>query len=219
MTQDEKDIELYKASLPAFFTNELEADKTILGLSVAAIGFYMALFLNKDLQVTEPMFITIIIALTSFLIVSSMILAIFIQNKKQLLHIVETTGGIEEDALLEFLDKWKYLPFAIGILFSIIFTLSLMYSKINDKGHTMSQDGNQTNVSQNHDHNISEGFSNIINVNIAKGNAGITTANHPHRDNHATRNTDVIINNTQQTNSPSDNNCTPTVSTEVDINE
>lgn len=134
MTQQEKDIELYKASLPAFFTNELEADKTILGLSVAAIGFFMALFLNKDIQITEVMFITIIIALVSFLTVSSMIIGIFIRNKKQLLHIVQTTGGVEEDTLLDILDRWKYLPFVIGIVCSIIFTLSLMYGKIHDKG-------------------------------------------------------------------------------------
>lgn len=134
MPQQEKDIELYKASLPAFFTNELEADKTILGLSVAAIGFFMALFLNKDIQITEVMFITIIIALVSFLTVSSMIIGIFIRNKKQLLHIVQTTGGVEEDTLLDILDRWKYLPFVIGIVCSIIFTLSLMYGKIHDKG-------------------------------------------------------------------------------------
>ena len=139
MTQQEKDEELYKASLEAFFNNELESDKTILGLSVAAIGFFMALFLNKDIQITELMFITIIIALISFLIVSSMIVGIFILNKKQILHIIETTGGIDEDPLLFFLDKWKYLPFVIGIVFSIIFTLSLMYGKIHDQGTDMAK--------------------------------------------------------------------------------
>ena len=72
MTQDEKNKELYKASLPAFFANELEADKTILSIAVAAIGFYMALFLNKDFQITEFMFIIILLSLISFLIVFSL---------------------------------------------------------------------------------------------------------------------------------------------------
>lgn len=139
MTQQEKDEELYKASLEAFFNNELEADKTILGLSVAAIGFYMALFLNKDFQITEIMFITIIIALISFLAVSSMIMLIFFRNKKQILHIIETTGGLKEDLFLDFLDKWKYLPFVIGILCSIIFTLSLIYGKISTKESPMAK--------------------------------------------------------------------------------
>lgn len=140
MTQDEKNIELYKASLEAFFNNELEADKTILGLSVAAIGFYMALFLNKDFHITEIMFITIIIALISFLTVSSMIMLIFNRNKKQILHIIETTGGIKEDLFLDFLDKWKYAPFVLGILCSIIFTLSLVFEKIHTNEVTMGTD-------------------------------------------------------------------------------
>ncbi|MEW5833018.1 MAG: hypothetical protein AB1763_09305 [Campylobacterota bacterium] len=140
MTQDQKDEELYKASLEAFFNNELEADKTILGLSVAAIGFFMALFLNKDFQITEIMFITIIIALISFLAVSSMIMLIFIRNKKQILHIIETTGGLKEDLFLDFLDKWKYLPFIIGIICSIIFTLSLIYGKISTKETPMAKE-------------------------------------------------------------------------------
>lgn len=137
LTQYEKNAELYKASLEAFFNNELESDKTILGLSVAAIGFYMALFLNKDLQITGIMFISIIVSLLCFLLVSGMILLIFIRNKKQLLHIVETTGGIKEDTTLEFLDKWKYLPFVIGIACSIIFTILLMFTKIHDAGKPM----------------------------------------------------------------------------------
>lgn len=178
MTQQEKDIELYKASLPAFFTNELEADKTILGLSVAAIGFFMALFLNKDIQITAPMFITIIIALISFLIVSSMIIAIFIRNKKQLLHIVQTTGGFEEDTLLEFLDRWKYLPFVIGIVFSIIFTLSLMHSKINDQGKTkMSTPDEIQKLINSGAVSTHEGVSGVVNANLSKGFSGAVNAN------------------------------------------
>ena len=43
MEQKDKDIELYKASLTAFFQNELEHDKIILGLSTAGIGFFIAI--------------------------------------------------------------------------------------------------------------------------------------------------------------------------------
>ncbi|RUM46281.1 MAG: hypothetical protein DSY46_00240, partial [Hydrogenimonas sp.] len=60
--QKDKDEELYKAALQAFFKNELENDKTILNLSIAAIGFFMALFVNKKFQITEIMFITSTIA-------------------------------------------------------------------------------------------------------------------------------------------------------------
>lgn len=167
MTQEQKDEELYKASLEAFFNNELETDKMILGLSVAAIGFYMALFLNKDFIVTEIMFITIIIALFSFLIVSAMTLLIFIRNKKQLIHIIATTGNAGEDFILDFLDKWKYLPFIIGVIASIIFTLSLTFTKINNKGDNMAENKNQSVYTK-------DGVSGVANANQRNHQAGIS---------------------------------------------
>ena len=65
MEQKDKDIELYKASLTAFFQNELEHDKIILGLSTAGIGFFIAIF-QQDKVVSEIMYITSIIALSMF---------------------------------------------------------------------------------------------------------------------------------------------------------
>lgn len=183
LTQYEKNAELYKASLEAFFNNELESDKTILGLSVAAIGFYMALFLNKDLQITGIMFSAIVVSLLCFLIVSGMILWIFIHNKNQLLHIIETTGGIKEDPTLDLLDKWKYWPFVIGMVCSIIFTILLMLTKIHDGGKPMagSSKASQTNESisgivksNNPNPNPQTGFSGVGSANKGETNKSNT---------------------------------------------
>ena len=53
MTNEEKEKELYKASLPAFFMNEIETDKNILTLSVGIIGFYSVLLTGKDFILSE----------------------------------------------------------------------------------------------------------------------------------------------------------------------
>jgi hypothetical protein len=125
-TQNEKDKELYKVSLQAFFQNELEHDKIILTLSVAGIGFFIALFLNK-IQISELMFICIIVSLIMFSITVLMVLGIFYFNKKQIVSIIKGNGKSDEIKELTWLDKFKYLPFAIAIIASMFFTLSLVY--------------------------------------------------------------------------------------------
>lgn len=137
MDQKQKNEELYKVALPAFFNNELESDKTLLGLSIAAIGFYMALFINQDVYFTSLMFISTTTSLLSFFMTSAMILLVFMRNKKQLMKIIATTGKADEDVVLDFLDKWKYFPFAIGVIASVVFTISLMYANLKVKEEQM----------------------------------------------------------------------------------
>lgn len=163
--QKDKDEELYKAALQAFFKNELENDKTILNLSIAAIGFFMALFVNKKFQITEIMFITSTIAVCSFLISSGIILLIFKRNKKQVLEIIKTTGKAAEDPILVLLDRWKYLPFIVGVISSVIFSLSLTFTNLTTKEVSMS--GNQKKIeSESKVKSVNKGFSGISNANM-----------------------------------------------------
>ena len=134
MTNEDKEKELYKASLPAFFMNEIETDKNILTLSVGIIGFYSVLLTGKDFVLSEIMFISLIIAILFSGVTIAMVLSVFAQNKKQLLSIISTNGKGEEDPHLSFLDKHKYKPFAIAIIASIIFMLALIYENVNKKG-------------------------------------------------------------------------------------
>jgi len=163
--QKDKDEELYKAALQAFFKNELENDKTILNLSIAAIGFFMALFVNKKFQITEIMFITSTIAVCSFLISSGIILLIFKRNKKQVLEIIKTTGKAAEDPILVLLDRWKYLPFIVGVISSVIFSISLTFTNLTTKEVSMS--GNQKKIeSESKVKSVNKGFSGISNANM-----------------------------------------------------
>src|SRR5574344_1742425 len=97
MTNEEKEKELYKAALPAFFMNEIEADKNILTLSVGLIGFYSVLLTGKDFVLSEIMFISLIISILFSGITIAMVLIVFTKNKKQLLSIISTNGKGEED--------------------------------------------------------------------------------------------------------------------------
>ena len=130
MTNNEKEKELYKAALPAFFMNEIETDKIILTLSIGAIGFYSALLTNGSLQLTEIMFISTIIAVILYGITVAMVIGVFAQNKKQLLSIISGNGVGEEDPHLTFLDNHKYKPFIGAVIASIVFMLSLLFTNI-----------------------------------------------------------------------------------------
>ena len=147
MTNEEKEKELYKASLPAFFMNEIETDKNILTLSVGIIGFYSVLLTGKDFVLSEIMFISLIIAILFLGVTIAMVLSVFAQNKKQLLSIISTNGKGEEDPHLSFLDKHKYKPFAIAIIASIVFMLALIYENVNKK-EIDSKEKNEVKIEQ-----------------------------------------------------------------------
>ncbi|MCG3707809.1 hypothetical protein ACOTVP_10510 [Aliarcobacter butzleri] len=147
MTNEEKEKELYKASLPAFFMNEIETDKNILTLSVGIIGFYSVLLTGKDFVLSEIMLISLIIAILFLGVTIAMVLSVFAQNKKQLLSIISTNGKGEEDPHLSFLDKHKYKPFAIAIIASIVFMLALIYENVNKK-EIDSKEKNEVKIEQ-----------------------------------------------------------------------
>ncbi len=147
ITQNEKDTELYKASLSAFFQNELEHDKIILALSTAGIGFFIAIFKSQEGKISEVMFVTSIIALVMFAITVLMILGIFVYNKKQIISIITNSGKSEEIKELTMLDKTKYIPFGIAIAASMIFTLSLVVQSINKENVKM-KDNKKSNVAR-----------------------------------------------------------------------
>lgn len=167
MDQNKRDEELYKAALTAFFKNEMEADKIILGLSIAAIGFYMALFTSKELYLPIDMIIIVVVSLCAFFITAGLILGVFARNKNQLLHMIKNVGSDHEDKILEFLDKWKYLPFSIGILTSATFTILLIFNNIYSKDLSMNNEKTKTEkmIKKNGIDSISAGVSGVNKAN------------------------------------------------------
>lgn len=184
MEQKDKDTELYKASLTAFFQNELEHDKIILGLATAGIGFFIAIF-QQGKVISETMHITSIIALFMFAFTVLIILGIFIFNKKQLISIIINSGKSDEIKELTILDKTKYIPFGIAIICSMIFTLSLIFQSIKNEENRMSKENQSINktvtaqdgfssIAQANQKPIHEGFSQISSANQQSGQRGFS---------------------------------------------
>ena len=178
MTQDEKNEELYKASLSAFFQNELEHDKIILGLSTAGIGFFIAIFQTENREISEVMFISSIVSLVMFSITVLMILAIFVYNKKQIISIIKNSGKSEEIKELTVLDKTKYIPFAIAIMESMIFTLALVFRSINKEKIKM-EEKRQVDIAKvsmaSQDNYEKRGFSEVSSANDSDTSSSNTT--------------------------------------------
>jgi amino acid transporter len=124
---DYKD-ELYKASLIAFFKNEADNDKLILGLSIAGIGFFISLIKNMAV-INELGVVTFIIALIMFFITSFLIILIFYYNRRQFLNIISSKGDADEDPTLSKLDKVKYIPFLIAVIASAILVFTLIFQQ------------------------------------------------------------------------------------------
>lgn len=200
MDQDKKDEELYKAALQSFFINEIESDKIILALSVGAIGFYTSI-LMKTMKLSEVMFISMIGALLFYGITIGILLFVFSRNKKQLLNIIANSGKGQEDSLLDFLDKAKYWSFAIAVIASVIFVLSLMFKNIESDKAKVIENKNINKEVKMSDKKVeilnnvpgmdgfsglsiaNEGFSEITNANggntqtVEKGFSNVITAN------------------------------------------
>jgi hypothetical protein len=124
---DYKD-ELYKASLIAFFKNEADNDKLILGLSVAGIGFIISIVRGESIVFScNLLSVTMFISLFCFLITILSIVLIFYYNKKQLLNIISSKGDADEDPTLSTLDKVKYIPFLIAVAASVTFVFTLIF--------------------------------------------------------------------------------------------
>ncbi|ORU92377.1 MAG: hypothetical protein A6F72_04720 [Cycloclasticus sp. symbiont of Poecilosclerida sp. N] len=164
-----KEHELYKASLLAFFKNESDNDKLILGLSVAGIGFFISLIKDLD-EISEIMFISSIMALVMFFITGILIMLVFYYNRKQLLKIMENTGNADETPELTVLDKVKYIPFSIAVITSAIFAVALFFNQVNrntdmtDKRNTF-RDGISNVAKVNKNNSSDRGVSEVSKVN------------------------------------------------------
>jgi hypothetical protein len=162
--------ELYKASLTAFFKNEADNDKLILGLSIAGIGFFISLI--KDDTISELGFVISIIALIMFFATSFLIIVIFYYNRKQFLNIISSKGDADENPTLSTLDKVKYIPFSIAVIASAIFVLVLIFQQTHRSANMTKKINTNQGIKQ-------EGISGITKANqkyIKNGISGIAKA-------------------------------------------
>lgn len=141
---DDKGVQFYSACINAYYSTSFEHDRSILTLSAAGIGLIIGLVVSEKAP-NGPVLNLAIIAMLCFTLSLAFILAIFKCNRKHILDIVH--GDSTESSLLNRLDNFALVSFALGIIFSVIVGISVSTgyfsgsSKMSDKlGKTIAQD-------------------------------------------------------------------------------
>lgn len=101
--------ELYKASIPMFFINELVSDTIIFIISLTMLILLCILGVGNILPIIVNLFSI------------SITLAIFAYNKLEIIDIISSTGESSKDSkILSVLDKIKYVVLFFGVLLTMI---------------------------------------------------------------------------------------------------
>lgn len=101
--------ELYKASIPMFFINELVSDTIIFIISLTMVILLCVLGIGNILPLIANLFSI------------GIILTIFVYNKLELIDIIATTGESKNDSkVLGVLDDVKYIVLLLGVVLAMI---------------------------------------------------------------------------------------------------
>lgn len=124
----QKEIELYSASVAAWFNSSLEYDKSLLTLSTAGVGLLITLLTTTD-KVTILSLTFYIAALFFFLLCISCILLILSRNKKRIeKHFSDP--NYNSDPLLRNVDTLAVVTFALGAAFSVAIGITAAVSSL-----------------------------------------------------------------------------------------
>lgn len=134
--REKKDVAYYQVGLTAWYNTALERDKSLLTLSTAGIGLLITLAKTQGISSAEALILHII-AMLSFLICLTCVLVIFKENKK---HIEKVINGINTDNTLGILDNTAIITFSIGVLFSVIISISSAIHSYSEKEKTMANE-------------------------------------------------------------------------------
>jgi len=118
--KSKKELAFYSASLSAWYTTRMEKDKSLLTLSVAAIGLLITLITRlEDIKVWVAA-----LAILSFLVCAITIIIIFEKNAT---HIEDILNEVENPIKLAVLDNTAKYSFILGLILSFVFSLSSSY--------------------------------------------------------------------------------------------
>ena len=117
MTEQDKEVEFYAASVNAWFGTHLEHEKSLLTLSAGGIGLLITLMSTVGIHSVETV-ILYVVALASFLVCLSAVLWIFRRNATHLQEIIKSSAA--GDPVLRLLDTVAIASFSLGVLLSSI---------------------------------------------------------------------------------------------------
>ena len=125
--EKQKSIEFYSESVSAWYLTKIEKDKSLLTMSVAAIGLLITLITSLD----NPTAWVAVIAIFSFIVCSGSIILIFEQNANYIQSIILNKN--KKYQKLKYLDTIANWSFMLGIIISLVFSFSTYHNNKNQK--------------------------------------------------------------------------------------
>ncbi len=141
MSNKEKEIEFYAATVGAWLSTKFELDKSLLTLSTGAIGLLVTLLTSIGATSVEGL-VLYFTALLSFLVCVVSILLVFKRNAKHLEDIVSETQS--SDPLLKSLDTSAAISFVFGVILTLIIGGTAAINQFIQKEIKMSKTENKT---------------------------------------------------------------------------
>lgn len=152
----QKELAFYSQAVGAFFSTALELDKSFLTISVAAIGFWVALVgaLKTALFISTFGVVFFCLSLLAFAVTCGLVLTIFHFNKEAVAEFVNAPPGTTDPGpnsqKIKKLDVWVRWSFGIGVSSLMLFGMFTADRLLDQRNHTMttSNDSNRNSGSQ-----------------------------------------------------------------------
>lgn len=174
-----KTTSYYSAVFNGWITTRIESDKSILILSVSAIGLLFTIL--AAIQIASYLILALfILALISFLISASITIIVFVKNSNLLEAIALDRDVSSENRSLVILDRIKSTFFFIGLLITLTLGVLLSIQKIEGDSMSKEHSNKTTNVNKNKKpvRKSLQGFQNMKpsgNSNQSSSNSGKST--------------------------------------------
>ena len=135
--ENQKHVEFYASTVNAWFNTKLEHDKSLLTLSVGAIGFLVTILTSVGSSI--ELLTLYLSAIFSFIICLIAVLVIFKLNSTYLTELLNRTTS-KSGQLLQNLDSIALITFGVGVLLTAIIGGVTAINTYKDKGESMSNE-------------------------------------------------------------------------------
>lgn len=157
MSEQEKEVQWYSATVNAWFSTRLEHDRSLLTLSAGAIGLLVTLLSTVGVKSPESALLYGA-AMLSFFVSLAAVLWIFRRNATHLTEIIQS--NVASDPLLRMLDAVAIGTFLFGVVLSSIIGISAAVHSLQPSEASMS--GEQKTQAQ--PQNLNESFNGATSV-------------------------------------------------------
>jgi hypothetical protein len=129
LSEKEKAQEHYKATVSAWFTISLERDKSLLTLSIAAIGLLITLITKTEIVSTCAILIMFVLSMLSFFLCAFFVLKGMRENSSDIAKFLKNQEREKKGEFLHDLADWAFFAGIILFIFIGIFSAINSYEE------------------------------------------------------------------------------------------